>query len=326
MAHSDSVPIAPSIAIGLSAAIVGLQDQTPLILTVRDELDADGKDMLPFGPYDPLRHRTFELGLRAFVKAQTGLHIAHVEQLYTFGDRGRHAQPDDEGDHVVSVGYLALSRGAAPDDAESADALKRSGASFQPWYAYFPWEDWRAGRPDVLDAYLLPALQHWSANSASSRAERLKLAFALDGLTWDDERVLDRYELIYEAGLIEEAFADGRPAKAGKPDFSNLGLAMRFDHRRILATAISRMRAKLKYRPLVFELMGSEFTLTDLQKTVEALAGRHLHKQNFRRLVETNALVEPTGTSSARTGGRPAQLFRFRREVLLERPAPGLRV
>lgn len=325
MARSDSTPIAP-ITIGLSAAIVGLQDQTPLILTVRDEGDTCAKDMLPFGPYDPLRHRTFELGLRAFVKAQTGLHIAHVEQLYTFGDRGRHAQPDDEDDHVVSVGYLALSRGAAPDDAESADALKRSGASFQPWYAYFPWEDWRAGRPDVLDAYLLPALIEWSAIDDTSRAERLKLAFALDGLTWDDERVLDRYELIYEAGLIEEAFSDGRPALTKEPDFSCVGRAMRFDHRRILATAISRLRAKLKYRPLVFELMGPEFTLTDLQKTVEALAGRHLHKQNFRRLVETNALVEPTGTASAQTGGRPAQLFRFRREVLLERPAPGLRV
>ncbi len=70
---------------------------------------------------------------------------------------------------------------------------------------------------------------------------------------------------------------------------------MRFDHRRILATAIARLRAKLKYRPVVFELMPDEFTLTDLQRTVEAISGRHLHKQNFRRLVETAALVEPTG-------------------------------
>lgn len=326
MARSDGTPI----AIGLSAAIVGLQKETPLILTVREEANADSKDMLPFGPFDPLRHRTFELGLRAFVKAQAGLHIGHVEQLYTFGDRGRHAQPDDEGDHVVSVGYLALSRGAAPDDEESAIALERSGASFQPWYVYFPWEDWRSGRPEVLDAYLLPILQQWAGGGDASRGERLKLAFALDDLTWDDERVLDRYELLYEAGLIEEAVADRGDAVAAmtteKPDFSCSGRAMKFDHRRILATAISRLRAKLKYRPLVFELLGSEFTLTDLQKTVEALAGRHLHKQNFRRLVETNALVEPTGTASARTGGRPAQLFRFRREALLERPAPGLRV
>ena len=100
---------------------------------------------------------------------------------------------------------------------------------------------------------------------------------------------------------------------------------MRFDHRRILATAISRLRAKLKYRPVVFELMADEFTLTELQRTVEAISGRHLHKQNFRRLVEGAALVEPTGATTQQRRGRPAALFRFRREVLKERPAPGFR-
>jgi hypothetical protein len=81
----------------------------------------------------------------------------------------------------------------------------------------------------------------------------------------------------------------------------------------------------MKYRPVVFELMPAEFTLTELQRTVEAIAGRHLHKQNFRRLVESTQLVEPTGETSTATGGRPAALFRFRREVLAERPSAGLR-
>ena len=101
---------------------------------------------------------------------------------------------------------------------------------------------------------------------------------------------------------------------------------MRFDHRRILATAIARLRAKLKYRPVVFELMSQEFTLTELQHTVEAISGRHLHKQNFRRLVEQGGLVERTGEWERGTGGRPAERFRFRREVLVERPAPGVRL
>ena len=52
---------------------------------------------LPFGPFDPLAHRTFEIGLRAWVEAQTGLRVGYVEQLYTFGDRGRHAGPADVG-------------------------------------------------------------------------------------------------------------------------------------------------------------------------------------------------------------------------------------
>jgi hypothetical protein len=101
---------------------------------------------------------------------------------------------------------------------------------------------------------------------------------------------------------------------------------MGLDHRRILATAISRLRGKLKYRPVIFELMPAAFTLTDLQNSVEAISGRHLHKQNFRRLVENADLVEPTGATSTATGGRPAALFRFKHQLLSERPAPGLRV
>jgi hypothetical protein len=137
--------------------------------------------------------------------------------------------------------------------------------------------------------------------------------------------VLDRYELLYEAGLTMEAHRDGRDARPSRAGVAPLGEPMRFDHRRILATAIARLRAKLKYRPVVFELMPDEFTLTELQHTVEAISGRHLHKQNFRRLVEAAALVEPTGDTSTATGGRPAARFRFRREVAQERPAPGLR-
>jgi len=57
---------------------------------------------------------------------------------------------------------------------------------------------------------------------------------------------------------------------------------------------------------------------------VEALAGVRLHKQNLRRLVETGRLVDGTSRFERRTGGRPAELFRFRRDVLRERPAPGV--
>jgi hypothetical protein len=154
------------------------------------------------------------------------------------------------------------------------------------------------------------------------RAERLGLAFAR---SWNEELVLERYELLYEAGLIQESWRDlGRPAQPG--DGLVFGVPMAADHRRVLATAIGRLRGKIKYRPVVFELMPPSFTLLQLQRTVEALSGVRLHKQNFRRLVEHQGLVEETGGISGETGGRPARLVRFRREVLLERPAPGLRL
>jgi hypothetical protein len=101
---------------------------------------------------------------------------------------------------------------------------------------------------------------------------------------------------------------------------------MTFDHRRILATAIARLRGKMKYRPVVFELMPPSFTLLELQRTVEAISGIRLHKQNFRRLMEDQGLVEGTGKFATQARGRPAELFRFRREVLRERPAPGVRL
>ena len=96
------------LAIGLTAAIVAAREDEPLILTLRP--DANAPTALPSGEFDPLRHRTFEIGLRAFVAEQTGAPIGYVEQLYTFGDRGRHARAGDRDPHIVSIGYLALTR------------------------------------------------------------------------------------------------------------------------------------------------------------------------------------------------------------------------
>ena len=320
----------PPIEIGLSAAIVAVEEDQPSILVVSDGLRLTA---LPSGPFDPIRHRTLEIGLRSWVEAQSTLTIGYVEQLYTFGDRGRHARSQDRMPHEVSVGYLALTR--LPSSLGTA--IAGSAASFEPWYDFFPWEDWRGGRPGLLDDAILPMLRAWAeerpasheASRSPPRRERLQHCFGEDGLPWDEERVLERYELLYEAGLVEEAARDGREIAlarrqgAGPPLF---GRTMQFDHRRIMATAISRLRAKLKYRPVVFELMAESFTLTELQRTVEAISGRHLHKQNFRRQVETTAMVEATGETTLRTGGRPAQLYRFRRDLLRERPTPGLRL
>ena len=318
----SEAPLKP-IEIGLTAAIVAIEGSEPQILTAGGDDKLTG---LPFGPFDAVAHRTFEIGLRAGVEEQTGLRLGYVEQLYTFGDRGRHAQAGDREAHVASIGYLALTRTA--DDVASAP-----GATFEPWYRFFPWEDWRAQRPKILDAAILPLLVEWAARAerpgparALGRRERLRLCFGEGGAPWDEEKILDRYELLYEAGLVEEARRDGREAALARTSPPVLGEPMRFDHRRILATAIARLRAKLKYRPVVFELMAPAFTLTEIQRTVEAISGRHLHKQNFRRLVESAALVEPTGEMSTTTGGRPAALFRFRREVAQERPSAGLRV
>jgi hypothetical protein len=99
---------------------------------------------------------------------------------------------------------------------------------------------------------------------------------------------------------------------------------MALDNRRILATALSRLRGKLAYRPVVFDLLPREFTLLRLQRVVQALAGVRLHKQNFRRMLAANELVEPTGRLENFGRGRPAELYRFRRDVLRAKLTGGL--
>lgn len=312
-----------NVEIGLNAAIVAVVDNEPVVLVVRAETNGN-LEGLPFGPFSPHEHRTLEGGLRSWVTRQTGLELGYTEQLYSFGDRGRHS--DDDQSHVVSIGYLALTH--------PSNAAGVTGSTWRSWYQFFPWEDWRQGRPAVLAAHIEPKLKEWASQPHRSsspadppqRADRVRMCFGIDGASWDEEKVLERFELLYEAGLVEEAQRDGRESLPSLGGMPRLGAPMFFDHRRILATAVSRVRAKIKYRPVVFELMPPEFTLFELQRTVEAILGPHLHKQNFRRLVESAGLVEPTGDVKSQTGGRPAKLFRFRREVLLERPAPGVRV
>jgi len=303
-----------SLSIRLSAVIVTATVDEPRVLTIR--IGRDPIEALPSGPLE-VEHRTLEVGLRAWVERQTSQKLGYVEQLYTFGDRNRVETGEALPGRALTVAYLALVREARPGGA--AEAV------WQNWYRFFPWEDWRRGKPAAL-APLEEQLSLWAGQAASEAARRLRqervgLGFA----SWNEELVLDRYELLYEAGLIQEGWRDlGRsaPVEAG-PVF---GVPMAADHRRILATAIGRLRGKIKYRPVVFELMPPAFTLLQLQRTVEALSGVRLHKQNFRRLVEQQGLVEETGGISAATGGRPARLVRFRREVLLERPVPGLRL
>ena len=307
---------AASPSISLNAAIVAATADEPRVLTIR--FDHRAGEGLPSGPLEA-EHRTLEIGLRAWVERQTSQNLGYVEQLYTFGDRDRMAGDAAQSVRALTVAYLALVREARPSG--SADAV------WQSWYRYFPWEDWRAGRPAPLRP-IAERLDHWSAGAGDPerrlREERIALAFATGAAGWNEELALERYELLYEAGLVAEAVRDlGRTMP---PDGDASGMPMAFDHRRILATAIGRLRGKIKYRPVVFELMPPAFTLLQLQRTVEALSGVRLHKQNFRRLVEQQGLVEETGEISAATGGRPARLVRFRREVLLERPAPGLRL
>lgn len=291
----------------LIAVVIAATGGLPRVLTIRE-----GR-ALPSGPFEP-GHRSLQSGLRAWVERQTGHPLGYIEQLYTFADPARAGNGHEA---EISISYFGLTR-EEPTEATS-------GGGWRSWYEFFPWEDHRAGPPQILPALIVPRLTQWAEDAAedvrAERRQRVAIAFGLGDRAWNEELALQRYELLYEAVLVEEAARDlGAPAPQPLA-----GRAMISDHRRILATGIARLRAMIKYRPVVFELMPPTFTLLQLQRAVEALAGWLVHKQNFRRLIEQQALVEETGEISGDTGGRPAKLYRFRHSVLAERNAVGTR-
>ncbi|VDC20203.1 hypothetical protein XINFAN_00371 [Pseudogemmobacter humi] len=282
----------------LIAVLAAVTDEEPRVMTV-----AAGQ-ALPSGPFVS-SHRSLQAGLRDWIEQQTGHPVGFLEQLYTFADRDR--DPELAEARRISISYLGLVR---EQPAPGADRPEWHG-----WYEYFPWEDRRAGVPPVVER-IVAELAAW-AGSKSGRRQRIDYAFGLNGQGWNEDLALQRYELLYEAGLVPEA---------GRRDLPGLGLPMRGDHRRILATGIARLRAKIKYRPVAFELMPESFTLLRLQRTVEALAGLRLHKSNFRRQIDQQELIEETGEMAAETRGRPAMLYRYRATVLEARALAGTRL
>jgi hypothetical protein len=303
----DSVAVAAE----LTAVIVAVTDGQPRVLTI------ERGQALPSGPFEP-GHRSLQAGLRSWVETQTHHPLGYVEQLYTFADQDR---KQGTLGRVVSVSYLGLTR--------EAPVVQGWDAAWQPWYRFFPWEDFRGAGAALGEAILAPPLYDWAASAddvpvRQDRERRIAINFGLRGQRWNEELVLQRYELLWEAGLVAEGRLDALGRSRALTEA--LGDPMRHDHRRILATGIARLRAKIKYRPVVFELMPPGFTLLQLQRTVEALAGRLLHKQNFRRLIDQQDLVEETGEVTMETGGRPAKLFRFRRQVLAERQVAGTKL
>lgn len=316
----------------LVASIISIADNEPVVEIV---LSRDGRDTdrLPSVLFSPGSVGSLEDCLRRPVEQYTGHPIGFLQQLIAFIGKS-------QGTNIL-IGFLAL----VYDTRRNARAIgtnrsKSRNCRWQSCYLYFPWEDWRAGRPRIIDEVIVPELAAWArtadhfkgrsplskaaqARCLTERSTRARIAFPQTDIAWDEAKVVTRFELLIEAGLIsEEQIASVAPrsaATSSRPEHV-LGRVMAAGHRRALAASFGRLRADIKARPVVFELMDDEFSLHELQRTVEVILGPNLHKQNFRRQVETGGLVEPTGGMKSHTGGRPAKLYRFRREILLERP------
>ncbi len=93
--------------------------------------------------------------------------------------------------------------------------------------------------------------------------------------------------------------------------------SLAFDHAEILKYALTRLRYKLEYSAVGFELLPPTFTLSELQSTYETILGENLDRGNFRKKLRNAAVVEPT-RQHRDTRGRPARLYRFRDDAVAE--------
>src|SRR5690625_4132994 len=197
----------------LVAVVVSIIDSVPHVLVSSHSAEGDLL-RLPSGPLQT-QHRTMQAGLRSWVEQQTGYHLKYVEQLYTFADPSR----TKAGGRIISVSYLGLTRATIGQ------------GHWVPWYELFPWED-RRFSTQLLDEEITPALTAWiesDAEAREARRQRCEADFGFQDFPWVPDLILQRYELLYEAGLVAESEA------GGKGPSGRLGRAMTFDHRRIVA-------------------------------------------------------------------------------------------
>ena len=141
----------------------------------------------------------------------------------------------------------------------------------------------------------------WSRSPTSRSSSRQRFAKVGDR---NPDIITPRLRVPWEGesgGPVEALGADGRP------------LPLAFDHAEMLGTAVKRLRGKLDYAPIGFELLGDTFTLLELQRVHEAVLGRSVNKDSFRRRMLSTGLLKATGKSQSGVVHRPAELYRFAR-------------
>src|SRR5512136_1123534 len=118
------------------------------------------------------------------------------------------------------------------------------------------------------------------------------------------------------AGDVPTRAGDDAAAAAWHSVYSLPALA--FDHAEILKYALQRLRYKLEYTSVGFELLPNEFTLTELQSAYETVLGEKLDKRNFRRRILDAGVLAETSRHRAEGQGRPAQLYRYKKHAVME--------
>ena len=289
-------------------------------------------DAFPGGFVEWSADRTAQEAASRELREETGLTtLEYLEPLDTYDEIGRdprqysgHPSPDGgwiaRGARVVSKAFLAVAR---PGDAPPVAPQPGEDASDAFWrdvYTYLPWEDLRSTQGRAAARELRRRLvAEWVGRADTPatgrrRTDALSRLFGRRGFAgWNEERAPERFALLLEAGQIEESTRD-RWGVPSKRIGGVAGVPLSFDHRRMLADAIGRLRGKMKYAPAALSaLLGPRITTVTLHRACEAIAGRPIHLANLRRAFATAGLVEEDGFVTGASGGpgRPARQYRW---------------
>jgi 8-oxo-dGTP diphosphatase len=198
----------------------------------------------------------------------------------------RRAEPPQRGRWALPGGFVRLEESL---DATAARVLREKagvdGAYLEQLYTFgAPKRDPRT-RVISVAYYGLVAPDRWASLKLAEGAREVAI-----GVPWAGEA----------GGAVDALSADGKP------------LALAFDHAAILGTVVKRMRGKLRYAPIAYELLPERFTLLDLQRVHETILGTRLNKDSFRRRLLASGELEPAGAMQEGVGHRPAALYRAR--------------
>lgn len=136
--------------------------------------------------------------------------------------------------------------------------------------------------------------------------------YALVGYRWF-ERATGREGVAAASITVPWEGETGGPVETAGRDGKELPLA--FDHDSILGMAVKRIRGKLNYTPIGYQLLAEEFSLRELQEVHETILGRPLNKDSFRRRMLASGELEATGSHEREAAHRPAELYRFTRRA-----------
>lgn len=204
------------------------------------------------------------------LKEETNIDNVYMEQLYTWGDVAR-----DPRTRIISTSYMALV------DSNSLDVKADDDADDAKWFSV-EYKMFQEQKTLIEDGYELQRLY--------------KLTLCDD----DEENKL-------EAVIKKVKVVKGRASRIFTELKECSGIAL--DHAQIIGYAIERLRTKIEYTDIAFNLMPELFTLTELQQVYEIILDTELLKANFRR--KTAHMVIETNEFTKDAGHRPSKLYRF---------------